>query len=132
MQNITRFASINPANNQLIKSYKFLTDAALDVKLASAANGYKLHKNRTIAQRGELVSNMAQILEKRSDELAKMVAMEMGKPITAAKGEIMKTAGHFKYYAVNTERMIQPKPIACGAKKAYVQYQPIGPVLCNE
>lgn len=131
MQNITRFASINPMNNKLIKAFDFISDAMLETKLATAEKGYRIHQARSFAERGRLLTKMSDILEARADEVAKVITMEMGKPLAAAKGEVMKTAGHFKYYAQNGEQFLRPKPIICSAKQAYVQYQPIGPLLCN-
>jgi acyl-CoA reductase-like NAD-dependent aldehyde dehydrogenase len=74
---------------------------------------------------------MGSLLESSADKVAKTVSMEMGKPLAAARGEVMKTAGHFKYYAANGEKLLKPKSIICAAKEAYVEYQPTGPLLCT-
>lgn len=131
MQNISRFASINPANNKLIKAFDFISDATLSQKLATAAKGYQIHKNRSFAERRKLLNNMGSLLESRASEVAKVITMEMGKPLAAAKGEVLKAAGHFKYYAENGEKMLEPRPIVCAAREAQVEYQSIGPLLCT-
>jgi len=131
MQNITRFASINPVNNKLIKAFDFISDSALSEKIASADKGYRVHRARTFAERAQMLNKMGNLLESRASEVAKIISMEMGKPLAAAKGEVMKTVGHFKYYAENGEKFLKPKPIICGAKEAYIEYQPTGPLFCK-
>ncbi len=131
MQNITRFASINPVNNSLVKSFDFISSRVLDQKIAKSYEGFKLQKARSYDERAAMMMNMGNMLEQRVNEVAKIVTTEMGKPLAAARGEILKTAAHFKYYAENGERMLRFKPIHCAAKDAYIAYQPTGPLLCK-
>ena len=130
MQNITRFASINPINNKLIKAYDFISNKVLDQKIAKAHEGYKIHRARSFAERGVLLKNMGKLLEENASDIATIMATEMGKPLAVAKGEVMKTASHFKFYAENGVKMLTHKPIQCAAMDAFVAYQPIGPLLC--
>ena len=45
---------------------------------------------------------------------------EMGKPINAAIGEVIKSANHCRFYARNMAKYLQPEIIGLESKKCYV------------
>src|SRR5260370_18226992 len=71
----------------------------------------------------------AEILERAKAEFAAVMTLEMGKPYKAAVAEAVKCAGGCSYYAENAERFLADEVIDTGAKKSFVRYLPIGPVL---
>ena len=71
-------------------------------------------------------------LDAERDETARLMTTEMGKTYAAAKAEVTKCATACRFYAENAPRMLADEPAdaaAVKAKRAYVRYQPIGPVL---
>jgi len=61
-----------------------------------------------------------------------MMTLEMGKTLKSAKGEALKCAKGFRYYAENAEKLLADEPAEAakvGAKRAYTRYQPLGVVL---
>ena len=57
------------------------------------------------------------------------MTLEMGKPYKAAVAEAAKCATACRYYADNAERFLADEVIDTGAKKSFIRYLPIGPVL---
>jgi succinate-semialdehyde dehydrogenase/glutarate-semialdehyde dehydrogenase len=53
----------------------------------------------------------------------------MGKPYRAAVDESAKCASACRYYAENAERFLADEAVVTSAKKSYIRYQPVGPVL---
>ena len=61
-----------------------------------------------------------------------MMTTEMGKTIVAARAEVLKCAKGCRFYAEHAESMLADEPAdaaAVGATRAYVRYEPLGPVL---
>ena len=71
----------------------------------------------------------AEILESEKNELGKMMTLEMGKPIRAAIAEAEKCAWVCRYYADTAEKHLADEVVETNAKKSYVHFQPLGPVL---
>ena len=71
----------------------------------------------------------AEVLESRKAEWARVMTLEMGKPIGAAVAEAEKCAWVCRYYAENAERFLADEPVATDAGSSFVRYQPLGPVL---
>jgi succinate-semialdehyde dehydrogenase/glutarate-semialdehyde dehydrogenase len=57
------------------------------------------------------------------------MTLEMGKPLKAAVAEAAKCATACRYYAENAERFMADEIVETLARKSFVRYQPIGPVL---
>ena len=71
----------------------------------------------------------AEILRERKDELAKLMAVEMGKPLKQGVAEVEKCAWACDYYADNAEAHLAPDIIKTEAAKSYVAFEPLGVVL---
>jgi succinate-semialdehyde dehydrogenase/glutarate-semialdehyde dehydrogenase len=69
------------------------------------------------------------VLAARKDELAAMMALEMGKPLADGRAEIDKCALVCRYYADNAASFLAPRDVKSDAKKSFVRYDPLGLVL---
>jgi succinate-semialdehyde dehydrogenase/glutarate-semialdehyde dehydrogenase len=63
------------------------------------------------------------------DQYAKLITLEMGKPLRESRGEVEKCADVCNYYAQNAEVFLRDEPVATDAGKSYVAYYPLGTVL---
>ncbi|MFO7831777.1 MAG: NAD-dependent succinate-semialdehyde dehydrogenase [Desulfuromonadaceae bacterium] len=121
--------SLNPATGELIKSYTEWSDDEVSQTIEAVHQTYLDWSITTFAQRKELMLKAAKVLRKRKDELALMMAREMGKPVTEGAGEIEKCALVCEYYAENAEEMLADEPLESDAGKSYVAFRPQGIVL---
>jgi len=121
--------SINPVNGKVIKKYTSDSDAAINKKIAQTHTAWLGWKETTHAERSSLLNKLAGVLKSRKDELAKLMALEMGKPLTQGIAEIEKCASVCEYYAANAAGDLKDQLIETEAKKSYVSFQPIGVVL---
>jgi succinate-semialdehyde dehydrogenase/glutarate-semialdehyde dehydrogenase len=71
----------------------------------------------------------ADILERDKEKFAHLMTLEMGKPYKAAIAEAVKCTTACRYYAENAEKILADEVIETGAKKSFVRYRPIGPIL---
>jgi len=57
------------------------------------------------------------------------MTLEMGKPLKSAVGEARKCATGCRYYAENAEKFLADEIVETGAKRSFIRYLPIGPIL---
>ena len=122
-------ASINPANGETLKTFAPLTAAQLEEKLAQALETFQSYRHTSFAERSRFMIKAAEILESEKQEFARIMTLEMGKPIKAAVQEAEKCAWVCRYYAETAHDHLAEEIIATSASKSYVRYQPLGPVL---
>ena len=122
-------ASINPATGEVVKTFNPLSDAQIEQKLQLAVTAYHAERKTPFSERALRMRKAADILERDKDKFAHLMTLEMGKPLKAAVAEAVKCAGGCRYYADNAERFLADEVIETGAKKSFVRYLPIGPIL---
>ena len=122
-------ASINPATGETLKTFEPLSDHELDEKVHLAFETFHSYRRTGFAERVLSMLRAAEILEREKRELARLMTVEMGKPINAAVQEAEKCAWVCRYYAENAERHLADEIIETNATKSYVHFQPLGVVL---
>ncbi|MBZ5727429.1 MAG: NAD-dependent succinate-semialdehyde dehydrogenase [Acidobacteriia bacterium] len=122
-------ASINPATGETLRTFTPLTDAQIEEKLALADAAYREYRRTAFADRARWLATAAVILESERDRLGRIMTLEMGKPIGAARGEAAKCALACRFYAENGARLLADESVDAGPGRSYIRYQPLGPVL---
>ena len=122
-------ATTNPANGEVLKTFEPLTAAQIEQKLQLASSAFRDHRRTSFADRASKMMRAAEILEKEKDECARLMTLEMGKPLKAAVAEALKCATGCRYYAENAERFLADETVETGAKRSLIRYLPIGPIL---
>jgi succinate-semialdehyde dehydrogenase/glutarate-semialdehyde dehydrogenase len=122
-------ATINPATGEVLKTFEPLSAAQIEQKLQLAASAFRKHRRTPFAERASNLMRAAEILEKEKDECAHLMTLEMGKPLKSAVAEAMKCAGGCRYYAENGEKFLADEIVETGAKRSFIRYLPLGPIL---
>jgi succinate-semialdehyde dehydrogenase/glutarate-semialdehyde dehydrogenase len=122
-------ASINPTTGETVRVFDALTGAQIEDKLARAQAAYLTYRQTPLADRARWLSRAADILEAERDRLGRIMTLEMGKPIGAARAEAAKCATACRYYAEEGARLLADEPVFAGPAQAYLRYQPIGALL---
>jgi succinate-semialdehyde dehydrogenase/glutarate-semialdehyde dehydrogenase len=121
--------SINPATGEVSETFEEY-DADKVADIVDRVHAAWLHwRNVPPKERSELLIRVAQRLRERSGELARTVALEMGKPISEGRAEIEKCALVCEYYAQQAPAMLADQPIASDASRSYIAFRPLGVVL---
>ncbi|WP_224484931.1 NAD-dependent succinate-semialdehyde dehydrogenase [Robertkochia aurantiaca] len=123
------FKSINPYNGQEIAHYKSLTEEELNDKLNLSLEAFQSWKKVPLTERCALIKKAGQVLRDNVEEYAKMITLEMGKPITESRSEVNKCAWVCDYYAENSEDFLANEVIATDASQSFVRHDPLGGVL---
>ena len=125
-------ATINPATGETVRTFEPLSGAELDDRLERAAAAARGYRRTTVAERAGWLRAAADVLDADVDAVGRLMTLEMGKTLAAAKAEAAKCATALRYYAEHGPAFLEPTPAdadAVGASDAYVAYQPIGVVL---
>ncbi|MGA2003327.1 MAG: NAD-dependent succinate-semialdehyde dehydrogenase [Terriglobales bacterium] len=122
-------ATINPATGEVVKTFEALTAAQIEDKLQRASSAFRTHRQTSFADRAAKMMRAAEILEKEKDECAHLMTLEMGKPLKAAVGEALKCAAGCRFYAENAEKFLADEVVETGARRSFIRYLPIGPIL---
>ena len=122
-------ATINPATGEVVKTFDALTPSQIEEKLQRAATAFHAHRKTSFADRAAKILRAAEILEKEKDECGRLMTLEMGKPLKAAVAEAAKCTTACRYYAENAERFLADEMVETGAKRSFIRYLPLGPIL---
>ncbi len=122
-------ASINPATGATLETFAETTPAALERILDQALAAHQSWWRCSYAQRAQAMREAGRLLRKRKTDHARTMALEMGKPLKQGEAEAEKCAWVCDYYAEHAERFLADQPRETDASKAFVRFDPIGPVL---
>ena len=121
--------SINPANGDILRTFTPLTTEVLQRKIAVAHTAFLQYAEVPLAHRALCMRKLASILENETDDFATLITLEMGKPLDAARLEILKCADACRYYADHAARILAPEAIPTEPNYSYVRWDPLGVVL---
>lgn len=122
-------ASINPATGELRRSYPELPEAELEGKIALAARLFPRWRRSPFAERAALLRRAADVLDAGKRRFGELMTGEMGKPVSAAMAETEKCARVCRFYAGEGEKFLAPAQVETEAERAFVRFDPLGPVL---
>ena len=123
------FKSINPHNGKEIATYNEHTEKEVNDILEKSRVAFESWQQVPVKERCELLVNAGGVLRKNVEKYAKTMTLEMGKPISEARGEIEKCAWVCDFYAENAERFLADEIIETDASESFVSHDPIGTVL---
>jgi succinate-semialdehyde dehydrogenase/glutarate-semialdehyde dehydrogenase len=122
-------ASVNPATGEVVKTFQPLSESEIEKKVQQAVATFKAERNTPFAERSKRMLRAAEILERDKDKFGHLMTLEMGKTYKSAVAEAVKCTSACRYYAENIERFMADEVVETGAKKSFIRYLPIGPIL---
>ena len=121
--------SINPATGEELARFEFQGAAQVDAVLAAAVAAQARWAREPVERRMDLLRRIAQVLRGNRDKYARLITLEMGKPIAEAEGEIEKCALTCEYYAGHAPAFLADEPVATSASESMIVWDPLGVVL---
>lgn len=121
--------SLNPATGKVLQTYEKMSDDEVDEILEACYAAHRDWRKTSFGHRAELMNRAAKNLRDRKEELAKLMAQEMGKPVTGGRSEVEKCAWVCEYYAENAEVFLQDEILPSDGSKSYAHFEPLGVVL---
>ncbi|WKD58384.1 Succinate-semialdehyde dehydrogenase [NADP(+)] [Corynebacterium capitovis DSM 44611] len=124
------FDVLDPATEDIIARVQDTTEAEWDDALGRAVEAQKAWSAFTPRQRAEVLRAVFDELIRRTDDFARTMTLEMGKPLAEARGELAYGAEYFRWFSEEAVRLpgrVSPAPAGNG--DILVTRAPVGPVL---
>jgi succinate-semialdehyde dehydrogenase/glutarate-semialdehyde dehydrogenase len=122
-------ATLNPASGEILRNFPPMTDDEVDQRLERSRRAFQSHRLTSLEERAACLRRAAAILEDERLEFARLMTMEMGKPLKAAADEASKCATACRYYAGHGENLLRQREAPDGPRGSFVRFAPIGTVL---
>ncbi|MBB6627159.1 NAD-dependent succinate-semialdehyde dehydrogenase [Nocardioides sp. KIGAM211] len=121
---------VNPATAEVENEFETATDAEIQDVLARSHAAYADWRTTSKEERTKVLLRVADLYDERADELATIIAREMGKPLKEGKGELQLVASIYRYYANEGPGLLADTPLSPSmGGDALVRKEPVGPLL---
>ncbi|MBX9756633.1 MAG: aldehyde dehydrogenase family protein [Pseudomonadaceae bacterium] len=121
------YQSTNPFDGKILQTFQECSPPQLEEKLARASDCFQnTWRNKSFPERAAVLARAASLIRERSDELAKLITLEMGKLIAQSRGEVALSAAILDYYAQHAERFLASEKLPTQSGEALVESCPIG------
>jgi succinate-semialdehyde dehydrogenase/glutarate-semialdehyde dehydrogenase len=127
--NAKAVVTFNPATDEQLASYPGLDEAGINSTLDLAVAVQRDWRKTDLETRAHALRNLANILRNEVEDHASLISNEMGKPITEARGEVLKCATTCDYYAEHLAEYLSPKAVKTEAVRSFVSYEPLGVIF---
>jgi succinate-semialdehyde dehydrogenase/glutarate-semialdehyde dehydrogenase len=121
--------SLNPATGERLATFQETPAAEVDRIVGAAVQAQRAWARQPFAARAAPMRRVAAILKERAQELARLAALEMGKPLKDGVGEVNKCAWVCEHNAEQAEKYLAPREETSDGSRAYVRFDPLGVVL---
>ena len=123
------YRSLNPATEELVAEFPMASNREVEAALARADAAFGSWRRSPFAERCAVNERLAGLLEAQADDLAALMALEMGKPLAQGVAEAHKCAWVARHYAETAEESLRPRHYPSDGSDAFVRFDPIGPIL---
>jgi succinate-semialdehyde dehydrogenase/glutarate-semialdehyde dehydrogenase len=122
-------ATINPATGKRVKEFDELIPAEIEQRVRQAHDAFATWSRTPLEQRIKVVARAGALLDVRKETYARLMTLEMGKLVAAAREEAAKCAIGCRYYAEHGARILADEMVVSGEEHGYVTFHPLGVVL---
>ena len=105
LSTIEQIEVLNPATGEVVGSCPNATDAQVAAAIDAAADAFEPWRTTTAADRAEVLRRLADLMIEDQSELARLVTLEVGKPLVESLGEVEYAAEFARWYAEETRRV---------------------------
>ena len=121
--------SINPTTGEILKKYDEMTPEEIAATIEKADRAFASWRKTSFGERAERMRVAGRIVREKTDEYARLMADEMGKPLAEGRAEAEKCAWVCEYYAENAEKFLAREEIQTEASASFVTFEPLGVIL---
>src|ERR1700756_102106 len=121
----------NPATGEIIGCVPKLSGAETRHAIEAANDAFKSWSARTAKERAIVLRKWFDLMMENQEDLAKLMTLEQGKPLTESRGEVAYAAAFLEWFGEEAKRVYGDTiPGHQADKRIVVLKQPIGVVAC--
>jgi succinate-semialdehyde dehydrogenase/glutarate-semialdehyde dehydrogenase len=122
--------TINPATEEVVKTFTQQSAEEVSRLIDKAHEAHLKWREKSLEERGKIIKQIAKKLEEHKDDLAEMMAKEMGKVKEQGIGEIDRCIWIANYTADEDYKNLldEERPLKDG-KKGIISYEPLGVIF---
>ena len=121
--------AVNPATGESLESHDEMSPSTVADVIERCHEAFLAWRRTSFAERAQRLHAAAAALRARADELSRLMAREMGKPLRDGVAEIQKCATCCDHYADHAEALLAREPVKTEARNSFVAFNPLGVVL---
>ncbi len=119
-KNNETFPVHNPANGELIAKVANLDSSAAEAAIAAAHQALPGWKNKTAKERATVMRKWFELIIENTEDLAKLMTIEQGKPLSESRGEIGYGASFIEWFGEEAKRVMGSIPATTWSDKRLV------------
>jgi len=120
----------DPSTGETLCEVADATPQDADAALQAATDAFGDFRNMAPRERGDILRRAYDLIMERQDDLALLMTLEMGKPVSESKAEIVYAANFFRWYSEEAVRINGRYTINENGKgRVLTMKQPIGPCV---
>jgi succinate-semialdehyde dehydrogenase/glutarate-semialdehyde dehydrogenase len=120
---------VDPATEEEVGVIPVATPADLDDALGAAESGFRAWRGVSVNERAACLRRVAEGIRNRVDEIARMVTIEVGKPLAESRAEVLATADQFEWNGEEAKRIYgQTLDGREAGVRFSVRFEPVGVV----
>ena len=121
---------LNPANESVLAFLPYASQKDLEDALESAQRGFKIWKNTSVQKRAAILQKTADLIEERSEQIARIITLEQGKPLRESQGELQRTVETFRWNAeLGIDNLEKRSVLRPNGLRQSVRVEPVGVAL---
>ncbi len=124
-----KFQTINPSTEEVIAEYETMSQQEVLAIAEACEVAFQNWKKFSVTERCDYVRKLVEVLRTNQEKYARLMTLEMGKPIVEARAEIEKCAWAAEVYADNSEKWLKDEEVEADGKAHSVIFQPLGVIL---
>lgn len=127
---MSNYRTENPTTGEVERTFDDLDRDGAIAAVDRAHAAYEQWSTVPAQERAEVLRRTADLYEERADELARTIAVEMGKPLKEAKGEVKLAGSIYRWYADHGPALLEDEQLdPQGAMSSAVRKEPVGALL---
>jgi succinate-semialdehyde dehydrogenase/glutarate-semialdehyde dehydrogenase len=123
------YRTVNPTSGEPVVSYPTAREDEIERALARAVGAFAVWRATPLEHRARLLARAADLLDAATEEIAALMALEMGKPMAEGRAEAGKCAWGCRYYAEQAAAFLADEDRPSDGSRAVVRSDPLGPIL---
>ncbi|HZI81419.1 MAG TPA: NADP-dependent succinate-semialdehyde dehydrogenase [Vicinamibacterales bacterium] len=121
----------NPATGEVVGTVPKLGAAETREAIEAAERALPAWRKKTAKERAAVLRKWFDLMLQHQDDLAKLMTVEQGKPLTESKGEVAYAAAFLEWFGEEAKRVYGDSiPGHAADKRIFAIKQPIGVVAC--